>query len=294
MASNEYEGYWDPPDSGHLSPYEEYLKNGGTAEDWQKIYDGIYLNPETGQYDNGYINPNLPEGFNLYDSPGDLLTQVQGAVPPPSGGPTTPPPPGSGPGATTTVPRSQSNMNFGLTGPIDFSKLGSFQSVQDPRNAELYNLLMGRANQSLNVDPNDPAIKNAVNMFAAQQTRAMRDNIDALAERSGPNANLNAERRMMSENAGLATGQLASQLVINEITARRQEIMQALQLMGGLLTDTQQLALQRELGLINAQLQQYGLTTANDRFAAQMDFDWAKEDAYWDRVDRGRLGNQIG
>lgn len=121
----------------------------------------------------------------------------------------------------------------------------------DPRRDQLYNLLMGRATQSLNIDPKDPIIANQVNAFGAQQQRASRNYLASQAEKQGPLGNLGMEERMASEKAGQATGSLQAQLMQNELGARRQEIMSALSQMGGLLSDNERLALQRELAYLS-------------------------------------------
>jgi hypothetical protein len=164
---------------------------------------------------------------------------------------------GGGAGGAGSL-NGQAGSSFG-----DISSM--FTSGRDPRSNDLYNMLMSRASQSLALDPKDPIIANQVNAFGAQQTRGARDYIDQLAESEGPDANLGAERRLSSEHAAQATGSLQASLMQNELTARRGEITQALQEMGTLLTADQQLALQKELGEINAMLAsgQLGLDSQN-------------------------------
>lgn len=120
----------------------------------------------------------------------------------------------------------------------------------------LFNQLMGRSNESLNISPQDPIIANQVNAYSAQQQRSARDYLSGLAEKEGPEANLAGETRMANEQTAQAVGGMQAQLMQNELTARRTEIQNALQEMGGMLTQEQQLQLQQELGLINASLQQ--------------------------------------
>jgi hypothetical protein len=116
---------------------------------------------------------------------------------------------------------------------------------------ELYDLLMGRAKQGLDVSADDPAIKAQVDPYAAQQERARRNYLADLAEKSGPLANLRGEERLAMERAGQATGFFQAELVGREIQARRNEIAQALAQMGEHLTTEQKLALQRELALLD-------------------------------------------
>jgi hypothetical protein len=119
----------------------------------------------------------------------------------------------------------------------------------------LESILMGRASQSLtDIGRNDPIIAAQSNAFSAQQQRAMRDYLMETAERQGPNANMNMERRMAAENVGQATGAFEAQLMGRELEARRREIMQSLELGLGYMSEQDRIALQRELGLLEAEL----------------------------------------
>lgn len=156
-------------------------------------------------------------------------------------------------------------------------KLNSpFQSTvqEDPRTTELYNLLMGKAQQGLAVDPNDPIIKAQVDAFRASQTRDMRDYLGGIAEQSGPYGNINTERRMVNEDLMQNVSGFQAELMGRELTARRQEISEALALGAGLLTDTQRLGLQRELGLIDAHLRQMGLIQQGSQFDRSLALDY--------------------
>lgn len=129
----------------------------------------------------------------------------------------------------------------------------------DPRTNELYSLLQGQATQSKIVDPNDPIIRNQVDAFGAQETRAQRNYLADLAERGGGNANLGMERRMTAEKIGQDTAGFQAQLMGNELSARRQEIQQALQGELGFLSDQQKLELQNQLAIMDNLLGQAGL-----------------------------------
>src|SRR6185295_5671522 len=153
------------------------------------------------------------------------------------------------------------------------------QPQQDPAAGAFYQQLMDRSKQSLNIDPNDPVIKGQTDAFRAEQERARRNYISDTAERIGPYASgaLQGERRMAAEHVGQATSGFQAELMGREQTARRDEIAQALSLMSGRLTTEQSLALQRELGMIDAQLrgrgldlQSRGLDMSNDQFLRQL------------------------
>lgn len=171
---------------------------------------------------------------------------------------------------------------------------GNFASAisqRDPRSDDLYNLLMGRAKQGLNVDPNDPIIKGQTDAYSANNQRAQRSYLSQAAEHSGPNANLEGVGRSIAEQGAQATGGLQASLMQNELTSRRNEIQQALQESGSLLTSDQQLQLQRELGLIDANLKQQGINSNNDQFTAQLGLNKDNMSNYWDWL---RSGGQAG
>ncbi len=117
-----------------------------------------------------------------------------------------------------------------------------------PQGQQLYDLLMKRANQGLNVDPNDPIIRQQTDAYSADQQRAERHYLSGLAEKAGDNGNITAETRHAAEVEGQNTGAFEGQLMANEIAARRQEIQAALSGATGFLTDSMRLQLQEELG----------------------------------------------
>ena len=155
------------------------------------------------------------------------------------------------------------------------------------RSNSLWNTLLQRSAQGLNINPNDPIIANQVSAFGAQQERAGRNYLAELAESGGPNANLGGEQRLVSERAGQATGALQAQLVGNELMARRQEIQNALTQMGGMLSDEQRMALQLKLGLIDANLRQQQVTNQNTQFGADLGLRAEDRASYWDSVRQG-------
>ena len=155
------------------------------------------------------------------------------------------------------------------------------------RSNSLWNTLLQRSAQGLNINPNDPIIANQVSAFGAQQERAGRNYLAELAESEGPNANLGGEQRLVAERAGQATGALQAQLVGNELMARRQEIQNALTQMGGMLSDEQRMALQLKLGLIDANLRQQQVTNQNTQFGADLGLRAEDRASYWDSVRQG-------
>lgn len=134
------------------------------------------------------------------------------------------------------------------------------QSAQNEgRNTQLYNTLMSRANQSLNINRSDPIIRAQADAYSANENRTMRDYISDTAERSGPYANMRGEQRMAAEGVGQRTGAFEAQLMGRELTARRAEVAEALQGMQGMLSADQIRQLQQQLGLIDQAIRQQGL-----------------------------------
>lgn len=122
-------------------------------------------------------------------------------------------------------------------------------------------------------DRNDPNVRAQADAFSANTERARRNYLSDTAERSGPFANLQGERRMAAERSGIASGAFEAQLVGREIQAKRDEIAQALALYGNRLSDVDRMALQRELADLEASLRRegfgvnmYGLGLNNDQF----------------------------
>ena len=135
---------------------------------------------------------------------------------------------------------------------------GGGASVSNPYSqqaTDLYNLLMGKAQQSLNIDPKDPIIANQVNAYNAQNERAGRQYLAQQAEQAGPQGNLNEEQRMVAEKSGQAGGAFQASLMQNELNARRTEIQNALNGAAGFLTDQEKLSLQQQLAQMDNALQ---------------------------------------
>lgn len=172
------------------------------------------------------------------------------------GGPTSPPPPSNLPPSTG-----------GPGGPGS-----SVAPVQDPRLTELYNTLLERSKQGLAVDRNNPVIRQQSDAYAAQQERARRNYLSDLAESAGPNANLRGEQRMAAERAGQATSAFEAELMGREITAKRDEIQNALTQMQGLLTTEQEAALRKELALMDDAVKRLQISTQNSQFYADLAF----------------------
>lgn len=137
-------------------------------------------------------------------------------------------------------------------------------------NDTLFNQLMARAQQSLNVNPYDPVIQSQLTPYKAQQQQAARDALSAAAERAGPNANLSAESRLANEQVGQSTSGFEGQLMQNELTARRTEIQNALTSMQAYLTDEQKMQLQQQLDELDNALRYAQLGEQKDEFGKNL------------------------
>lgn len=167
-------------------------------------------------------------------------------------------------------------------GGSSVSQQWSTQPVRSGRGDDLYSLLLGRVNQGLTPDRNDPAIRAQADAYAANQERARRNYLSDTAERSGPFANLRGERRMASERYGAQTGAFEAELLGREVAARRDEVAQALQLLTGRVSAEEEMGLRRELADLEAQLRREGLATGNDQFMRDLALrEWDRGN-YWD------------
>lgn len=283
------------------------------------VYD-----PEQGWHDDGQPDPsNTPSVPNPYAN-----------APPPTGGGNLPPTPAATPlpptpgyntdgtpstPATPTTPAQPSTPTQPPTytpppNPADSPLYPTYRPAtytppsqgswadanpyQD-RNNNLYEMLMGRAQQGLNISRSDPIIRAQADAFSANAERSSRNYISDTAEKMGPLANIQGERRMAAERTGQATGAFEAQLMGRELEARRNEIQMALTQMGNMLSDDQRLALQRELGLLENAMSKYGLDIqqslgvrsgdiglynalmGNQQFYSQLGLDAANDFSYW-------------
>lgn len=136
---------------------------------------------------------------------------------------------------------------------------------------QFYDLLMSRINQGLAVDRTDPNVRAQVDPFVAQQTRASRNYLDDIAEGGrGRPLNMQSEQRLASERLGQQAGLFEAEVIGREMSARRDEIAQALSLYGGRLTSEERVMLERELGYLNDRARTADRTTSNDQFLREL------------------------
>ena len=142
--------------------------------------------------------------------------------------------------------------------------------------------LMAIMGQSQN--PTDsPTYKNAVAAYDTQQQRNMERERNAIAERMGASGQGNSgamdSRILGAEQArGESTANFAGQLAVRQLEQQRDEIMQALQMGANLMTEEQRIALTEKLGLINANLQQQGITNQQNQWTSEFGRDTQQYD----------------
>jgi hypothetical protein len=158
-----------------------------------------------------------------------------------------------------------------------------------PKWDDLYNELMKRGKQSLDVNANDPIIRNQTDAFAASQDRAKRDALNAAAERSSPygTGGMQGQERMMAEHLGANVGGFQAELMGRELQSKRDEISHALDSASTMLSEQQRVSLQRELGLLDAEIRRQGQADQRDQFGRTYDANQNERNTYWDWTKSG-------
>jgi hypothetical protein len=133
------------------------------------------------------------------------------------------------------------------------------QAENKTRADALYGQLNARATQGLQVNANDPIIRGQVDAYAAQGERARRGYLSDIAERSGPLANIQGERRMAAERLGQGASAFQAELLGRELGSRRDEIAQALAMQGSMLSGDQNRNLQSQLAAMDQAIAEAGV-----------------------------------
>ena len=139
-----------------------------------------------------------------------------------------------------------------------------------------------------------PSSVRQADAFGANQERASRNFISDIAERQGPLANITGESRLAAERLGQTTGAFEAQLIGRELSARRDEIAQALQGLSGRITADQQAQLQRELATLDNAIQQQQVGIQRDDLGLRRDQLSQQDRQFMDRLgfDRDQLTQQ--
>ncbi len=208
----------------------------------------------------GWVDKNSPYYQPPAAAPANQAPADQAAAPGAAASPNAPVDNSKGaiPGATTSqTPAAAPTTNT------------TNQGVQDV----VRNTYLQQATQNPIPSASDATIQAQVDPYRAEVERQKNAYLDQQAEAAGPYATgaLRGQERMASERAGQTVGSFASSLVGNELVARRAEIANALQQLGGTLSEDQTRALQQKLADMDAQLKTLGINTAATTAANQLD-----------------------
>lgn len=201
--------------------------------------------------------------------PIDVITSGgQWAWQPTTGGPATAPQPVAPgvPGGAATPSSLQSALytaaQQALTGGGTSSSTSSATSGPDPAlSAAVKAMVMKLMGQSPTDVSTSPVYQGSIKAYDLQQQRNADKMKNAIAERMAAEGTANSggmsDRLLGAEQAaGEKTAGFVGELSVRELTRQRDEIMQALQIGAGMMTDEERLALSEKLGLINAALNQ--------------------------------------
>jgi hypothetical protein len=229
-----------------------YNPNGGPdTSGWTDGYgvpnDGIG-SPESGYGPSGVENPAYTGG----------ITKAA-PIKPDLGGPP-PPPPGPAPGPTGGNPNQPAFQPPAAMAPPQAAAPAGVRTP--PITDEVTKILMARLNELKNPGDvqNDPIYQNAVRAYQVQALRSADRQRKALAERSAASGTrasggFNVGVRGINERAGENAAQYTSGLALDRLTAREQQLTQAIQMARSVGQDdianqleVQRLQLQAELG----------------------------------------------
>lgn len=229
----------------------------------------------------------------------------------------TPPPTAGAPSGANTVPgQATAAQTYSTTPGAAPTATTTNQGTQDT----VRNSYLTRATQNLTVDQNAPEFRQVADTFAAGAERSRRDSVADLAEATAGSGQVglqNAETRLINERAAQARGGFEADLVRQELQTKRAEVADALQRLGGMVSDDQMRMLQERLAELDARLKTDSLNATtdlgradinlrdrlgtmggnidilsllvnNDQFSKRLGFDIGDREAYWnaDSLDR--------
>jgi hypothetical protein len=163
------------------------------------------------------------------------------------------------PAATTVQGQAQNAQTYSAAPGAAPAPNTTNQGTQDV----VRNSYLQQATQGTTVDRNDPNFRQQLDPFNAAQERQRRQYLSEQAERMsaqglGNSGAMQQEARVASERAGQASGLFESQLVQQELKTKRDEIQNALQSLGGMISQDQQMQLQKQLADLDAALRREG------------------------------------
>lgn len=211
-------------------------------QDWTDFGNTLVKNTKTGQ---------------VLSTSMDAWKDILGAAPAPTA-PAAPVDPAA-PSATSVNQQAQKAQTYSGAPGAAPTQNTTNQGTQDV----LRNKYLQQVTQGTTIDAqNDPNIRQQSDAFAAAQERARRDQASDIAEKfagSNQTGAQNVEQRMLNERAAQGRASFEADLVGRELQNRRDEINNAMQQLGGMLTGDQERAMQKELANIDAQLKRAGI-----------------------------------
>lgn len=214
---------------------------------------------------------------DLYETMKRRMTAVQSGQADPGAGGTPTAAPGSAPAGTPgapaqTVPgQAGAAQTYSATPGATPTPTTTNQGTQDV----VRNSYLQQATQGTAINRNDPNFKQQTDAFGATQDRARGQYASEAAERLsakglGNSGAMQQEQRLADERAATAKGGFEAQLVGRELENRRNEIQQSLGNLRGMISGDQQLALQKELAQLDAQLKQAGIDQSGSLGAQEL------------------------
>jgi hypothetical protein len=134
-----------------------------------------------------------------------------------------------------------------------------------PTQDDIYrDMLMKRAEQSTDVDTNDPTFRKVADTYAASEERARRNATDMAGESMAANGMgssglMDAETRLQTERSSQNSANFESQLALSELANKRAEIQSALDSMGSNFSGDKARALTDKLAQLDATIKRESL-----------------------------------
>jgi len=212
----------------------------------------------------GWLPPGYPAGNGLVTQPGGGAPGLPGQTP------TTPSGPVDAPPGVTKAPLAT-----------------NVQQIATP----FYQTLDRLLRQSETPSANDPDIKDTLNAARAEEERNFTRQRSMMAERAaaeGTSMSGGFDTALMNARAGIGArqGQLAASLLTDAKQQRMAQIMTALSIGAGQMSDSDRNQLQRELADLDASLRQEGFGVQREQIAA------GKEESAAERALRQALADQ--
>jgi hypothetical protein len=212
----------------------------------------------------------VDKSHHLYGTAGYVGSKPAGTAP--AGGTATPgaaytPPPANG--AQTIPGQAAAASTYSTTPGAAPAANTTNQGTQDV----VRNTYLERATKPATVDQNDPAFRQQADAFAAGEERARRDASADLAEATagtGQTGFQTGEQRLINERSAQRRGAFEADLVRQELTTKRQEASQALEMLSGQISADQARDLQKYIADLDAQLKTAGLTASTGLGQAEL------------------------